>query len=105
MESFKGGRCLVANEVIDTVTALAASRVEGVMEVRGFNSKEGKLRRNYKQKILTKSEGGHIVAGLTLVIDRDYSIIKVCEEVQEAVKAEIESMFGLICDKVDIIVE
>lgn len=105
MESFKGGRCLVANEVIDTVTALAASRVEGVVEVRGFNSKDGKLRRNYQQKLLTKSSKGHIVACLTLVIDRSYSIIKVCEQVQEAVKTEIESMFGLICDKVDIIVE
>lgn len=105
MNSFKGGKCLVANEVIDTVAALAASRVEGVEEVPGFNSKDGKLKRNYKQKLMTKSEDGHIKAVLSLIIDRDYSIVKVGKEVQEAVKKELESMFGLKCDQVDIIVE
>lgn len=104
MDNFTGGTCLVANEVIDKMIAYAATQVEGVAEVVGYDSNSGKLRHHYEKTLASEEENGHIWIALMIVVDRDYSVIDVVKEVQKSVKEEVESMLGLCCESIDVAV-
>lgn len=104
MKEFVGGSCFVANEVIDSVIAQAASRMEGVEQVKGFDARNGKLRSHYKNYICTKTQEGHLTTMITLSVDREAKVQEVVHAAQLAVKNEVESMFGLVCDRVDVAV-
>ncbi|WP_019133351.1 Asp23/Gls24 family envelope stress response protein [Kallipyga massiliensis] len=104
MKEFVGGSCYVANEVIDTVIAQAAAKVEGVSQVRGYDAKNGRLKSHYDKLIQTESKDGHLITALTLSVSRDAVIKDVVYQAQVAIKEEVESMFGLVCDRVDVVV-
>lgn len=104
MKEFVGGSCFVANEVIDTVIAQAAAKVEGVSQVRGYDAKNGRLRAHYDKQIQTETQNGHLTTALILSVSRDAVIKDVVYQAQLAIKEEVESMFGLYCDRVDVVV-
>lgn len=104
MKEFVGGSCYVANDVIDAVIAKAASEVEGVSQVKGFDAKNSRLRAHHEKQIHTESQDGHLRTILTLSVDRGAVVKDVVRQVQVAIKDEVESMFGLACDRVDVVV-
>lgn len=104
MDYFKGGSCLVANEVIDKIIAYAATQVEGVAEVPGYDQDSGKLRYRHEKYLASEEENGHLWIALMIVVDRDYSVMEVVKNVQKSIKEEVESMLGLVCEKIDVAV-
>ncbi len=104
MKQFEGGRCLVANQVIDQMVAMSAADVDGVLAVRGYDAETGALRRGYERSILAEMEEDGLSVRLVLDVLPDASIVETVERVQKAVKREIEAMLGLPCKRVDVVV-
>lgn len=102
MKQFEGGRCLVANRVIDQMIAIRAAEVDGVLEVRGFDASTGALRHGYDKSIITETENGALSTELSIMVDKNSIIIDVVKEVQEAVRLEVEAILGLHCKRVDV---
>ncbi len=105
MAEFVGGKCLVSDEVINTVIAMAAARVEGITYVRGLDARTSALRRHYYKSIHTAIEGRTLITDLTVGVDRESVILEVVAKVQEQVKEDVETMLGLHCERVDVTVE
>lgn len=95
---------MVANDVIDKIIANAAIQVEGVSEVPGFDQDTGRLHHHHEKYLASEEENGHIWIAIMIVVDRDYSLVEVIREVQESIIKEVESMLGLVCEKVDVVV-
>lgn len=104
MKTFDGGRCLVANDVIDQMIARAAYEVTGVTEVKGYDQEKGTLRLGYDRFIVTETDQGSLDTRITVKIALEESIVDVVREIQESVKQEIEMMLGLYCRRVDVTV-
>lgn len=104
MTKFEGGRCFVAARVIDQIVATAASQVEGVAELRGYDAESHSLRHNYDKSIVTDTDGKNLVASLVIAVVPGYAIINVVKAVQEAVRQEVNVMLGLDVPIVDVAV-
>lgn len=102
MNQFKYGSVQVNNDVIDMIIAEAAARVEGVSEVKGYDAQAKKLRHGRKKAIETTVDTGKLTTSIKLSVASGYSIVKVAEAVQVAVRDEIRSMLGLEVDKIDV---
>lgn len=104
MREFEGGNVYVANDVIDMIIATAASRVDFVFEVKGYDMKSQKLRYGHNKYIETEVENDQLTTSLIVQIEDGANIKDVCTNIQEAVKESVESMLGLKCNKVDLLV-
>jgi uncharacterized alkaline shock family protein YloU len=101
------GRIEIAPEVLQTISGLAATQVEGVIGLGGgvvsdLNQFFG--RKNPRQGI--KVEVGEETAiEVSLIVKYGYHIPDVGREVQEKVKSAVESMTGIPVDKVVVRIE
>lgn len=95
------GKIQIADEVIQIIAGLAASEVNGVVDMSG--SFAGGLtesllgRKNLSKGVRVTFEDGEksCSIGLSLVLDFGISIPDTCHEVQEHVKQAVEGMTGL----------
>lgn len=101
----KVGDVQIADEVVATIAALAATEVEGVasMSTNITNELVSKL----GMKSLSKGVKIEVIedtvsVDLALTLDYGYSIPKTSSQVQEKVKAAIENMTGLTVLEVNI---
>lgn len=99
---FNGGTVQVANDVIDVIIASTALKVDGVVSVKGYDGK--KLKRSHDKSIVTKVEGKDLTTAITIKVDQNRPIVAVVQEVQANIKKQIESMLGLSCTAVDVLV-
>lgn len=104
MTGFQGGTVQVANRVIDMIIAETAGKVDGVLEVKGYDMSAHKLRRSAPKYIETVVEDNELSTSLALRVKKGESLIRVVEEVQLNVKRQVEAMLGLRCGRVDIVV-
>ncbi len=96
----------IADEVVAIIAGLAATEVEGVSSLAGNLTNEviskagaGKLSKGVR---VVTTEEDEMVVRLTLNISFGYEIPKICEQVQDKVKATVETMTGLEVSAVDI---
>jgi len=95
------GKIQIADEVIQIIAGLAASEVDGVVDMTG--SFAGGLtesllgRKNLSKGVRVTFEEGEksCSVGLSLVLDFGVNIPDTCQEVQEHVKRAVEGMTGL----------
>lgn len=92
------GKVEIAPEVIEVISGLAASEVDGVAYMRG--GFVGGLTERFGRKNLSKGikvELGeeHIVVDVSIAVEFGVRIPEVAEAVQENVKNTIENMTGL----------
>lgn len=99
---FKGGSVQVSNDVIDVIIASTALKVEGVEAVKGYDGK--KLKRSHDKNIVTSVAGKVLRTSITIRVDKERPIVSVVQEVQANIKKQIESMLGLQCEAVDVLV-
>ena len=88
----------IADEVVATIAAIAATEVAGVDSVAGNMTNEmlGKLgMKNLSRGVKVSVEEGHVSVDLTLVMKYGYSIPQVSAKVQDKVKETIDNMTGL----------
>ncbi|MBQ4149358.1 MAG: Asp23/Gls24 family envelope stress response protein [Clostridium sp.] len=92
------GEVKIADEVVATIAAIAATEVAGVDSVAGNMTNEmlGKLgMKNLSRGVKVSVEEGHVSVDLTLVMKYGYSIPQVSAKVQDKVKETIDNMTGL----------
>ena len=92
------GEVKIADEVVATIAALAATEVPGVAFLSGNPSNEmlGKLgMKNLNRGVRVSVEEGHVSVDLTLIMKYGYSIPQVSVKVQDKVKETIDNMTGL----------
>lgn len=102
-ESF--GQVQIADEVVAIIAGLAATEVEGVASMAGNITNElvGKLgMKNLSKGIKVTVEDGVVQVDVALNVAYGYSVPKICQKVQEKVKASIENMTGLEVSSVNI---
>ncbi len=103
-----GGHIVFADEVIATIAALAVSDVDGVSAmsggvVEGITEMLGKKNITKGVKVEVGKEEAAI--DISVSIKYGYKIKEVCEKIQEAVKAAIETMTGLKVVEINIFVQ
>ena len=92
------GEVKIADEVVATIAAIAATEVAGVDSVAGNMTNEmlGKLgMKNLSRGVKVSVEEGHVSVDLTLEMKYGYSIPQVTAKVQDKVKETIDNMTGL----------
>ena len=92
------GEVKIADEVVATIAAIAATEVAGGDSVAGNMTNEmlGKLgMKNLSRGVKVSVEEGHVSVDLTLVMKYGYSIPQVSAKVQDKVKETIDNMTGL----------
>ena len=102
------GEVKIADEVVATIAAIAATEVAGVDSVAGNMTNEmlGKLgMKNLSRGVKVSVEEGHVSVDLTLVMKYGYSIPQVTAKVQDKVKETIDNMTGLSVLDVNIKIE
>ncbi len=95
----------IADDVIASVAALAATEIEGVAGMAGNITNEfvGKFGvKNLSKGVKVNLYDGSMDVSLSLIIKYGSSIPEVSEKVQERVKTMIESMTGLLVENVSV---
>ena len=101
----KVGEVQIADEVIATIAALAATEVEGVASMSGNITKElvNKLgKKNLSRGVKIEVDTENVEVDLALQVEYGYSIPSVSQLVQEKGKSAIETMTGLTVSMVNI---
>ena len=101
----KVGEVQIADGVIATIAALAATEVEGVASMSGNITKElvNKLgKKNLSRGVKIEVDTENVEVDLALQVEYGYSIPSVSQLVQEKVKSAIETMTGLTVSMVNI---
>jgi uncharacterized alkaline shock family protein YloU len=101
----KVGDVQIADEVVATIAALAATEVEGVASMSSNITNElvSKLgMKNLSKGVKIEVIEDTVSVDLSLTLDYGYSIPKTSGLVQEKVKAAIENMTGLTVLEVNI---
>lgn len=95
----------IADEVVSTVSGLAAIEVEGVAAMSGgwgleIAEKLGK--KSFGKGIKVEVNEDQTKIDIFISVKYGYSIPKVAEGVQQAVKSAVETMTGLIVSSVNV---
>ena len=95
----------IADDVIASIAALAATEIEGVAGMAGNITNEfvGKFGvKNLSKGVKVNLYDGSMDVALPLIVRYGSSIPEVSAKVQERVKAMIENMTGLIVENVSV---
>lgn len=102
------GKIQIADEVIQIIAGLAASEVEGVVDMTGSfaggltESLLGRKNLSKGVRVEFEDEEKSCSIGLSVVLDFGISIPRTCMQVQEHVKSAVEGMTGLNVTTVNI---
>lgn len=105
IDSLKNGNVNISNDVIGTISSIAAAEIKGIKELSGSFSDEivekfGKKKTNKGIQIEVADE--IVKCTLNVVVDYGTKIQEVAKSVQENVKLAIESMTGLKVETVNV---
>ena len=104
-EKLNGGNIRIADEVVATIASMAASGIAGVSGMRGgvVGDIAEKLTKKQSTKGIKVEINDNIaVIDVFFVVEYGYLIHEVCKNIQEAVKATVETMTGLEVTAVNV---
>lgn len=99
------GKVEIAPEVIEVITGIAASEVEGISSMRGsFASDvvERFGRKSHSKGVKVELTNHEIIIDLYVVIDFGISIPKVAEELQTNIRQTLKNMLALEVSEVNV---
>ena len=104
-EVTKVGEVQIADDVVGSIAALAATEIEGVASLQGGFTKEIAGRfgvKNPGKGVKVEIVGSSVFVDMNLQLYYGYSIPKVSELVQEKAVSAIENMTGFKVEEVNI---
>ena len=104
-ESNTNGTVQIADDVVATIAGLAATEIDGVYAMSGNITNEivGKLGvKNLSKGVKVVVEEGEVFAELSITVEYGTDVVEVAKQVQNKVKAAIESMTGLTVSGVNV---
>lgn len=87
------GGVYIADDVVASISVIAAQEVEGVDSMAGGI---------YKKSVRVEMTEENVSIDLAINIKYNFSIPETCAQVQEKVKASVESMTGLSVTEVNV---
>ena len=99
------GEVMIADDVVAVIAGLAAMEVEGVASMAGNATREliNKLGvKHFSKGVKVDVLEGIVTVRLTLNLKYGYSVVEICKQVQEKVKASIENMTGFTVADVNV---
>ncbi len=99
------GSIKISDDVIATITSVAASEIDGVCGLMGSIAGEIAVKfgkKNINKGVKVTSDDKEVVIDVNLIVKYGIKIPEIAWEVQENVKKAVESMSGLIVTKVNI---
>lgn len=99
------GEVQIADEVVATIAALAATEVEGVAAMSGNATRELVSMlgmKGYSKGVKIDVSTDSVAVDLSLTLNYGYSIPETSRQVQEKVKSAIENMTGLSVSEVNV---
>ena len=107
-KELESGKIIISEDVICTIAGIAATEVEGVESmagsiVGGIVEMIGK--KNTGKGVKVEIEENIATVEIHFVAKYGVKLTEVCWEIQEKVKKAIESMCGMIVEKVNVFVE
>ena len=98
------GEIKIANDVVATIAALAATETKGVAYLSGSLTHDVIASKNLSKGVMVTVEGKNVSVQISLIIEYGCSVPVVTAKVQERVKSAIENMTGLEVTEVKITV-
>ncbi len=100
----KKGALRVSENVIVTIVKNAASEIDGVHRIatKGFSIKSLLQSSSDPSDIKVSMPDGVCQIAMSIVAKSGYNVVNVCEQVQEKVKAAVQSMTGVTVSRVDV---
>jgi len=105
IQSEAGGRVLVSDEILATIACKAALEAEGVAGIGGFfsSTSTNKAIRKYLAKGVNVAVSGQKVRlALAVSVKMGAKVHEISKDIQQRVKAAIETMTGLDVTEVNI---
>ncbi|MDR5658749.1 Asp23/Gls24 family envelope stress response protein [Serpentinicella sp. ANB-PHB4] len=105
----EGGKIKISHDIVLTIARHIAAEAKGIVSISGglpggigevFSKNTTK-----KKGVKVQKEASQIVVNLSLVIKYGFKIPEIVEDVQEKVKASIESMTEIQVSKVNVYVQ
>lgn len=102
----KKGALKVSENVIVTIAKNAASEIDGVYKIstKGLSIKSLLQSSSDPSDIKVAMSDGVCLISMSIVARSGYNIVSVCEQIQEKVKAAVQSMTGVTVSRVDVTV-
>ena len=104
-EYTKIGEVKIADEVVGSIAALAATEIEGVVALQGGFTKEIANRfgvKNPGKGVRADIAGSSVFLDICIQLLYGYSIPKVCAAVQERAAQAVENMTGFKVEEVNV---
>lgn len=106
LENHSGiGEVQIANEVVSTIAGISAAEVEGVDSMAGGFTNElvGRFGvKNLSKGVKVEVQDDTAIVDIAINMKYGYNIPKACKQVQEKVAQAINSMTGLVVEKVNV---
>ena len=99
------GNIKIADDVISSIAALAATDVEGVHGMAGYTTNELVARLGGKpvaKGVKAIVDGDDVRFSLAIIAEYGYSIPDVCRKVQDKVRTTVDNMTGLSTSEVNV---
>jgi len=96
------GKIEIAPEVIEVITGLAVSEVDGVSTVRGSFAERFGKKSTHSKGVKVELEDGFVVVDLHVVLQYGKAIPKVAKEIQTNVKQTLKTMVDLDVKEINI---
>ncbi|MCL2286365.1 MAG: Asp23/Gls24 family envelope stress response protein [Firmicutes bacterium] len=105
IKSEGGGKVLISDEILAVIAGKAAVEVEGVTGIGGYlagvtNNKA--IRKHMPKGVVVAVSGQNVKLALAITVKMGTKVHEISKEVQERVKAAIETMTGLNVLEVNI---
>ena len=97
------GDISIDNAVVETIAAIAAQEVEGIVSMSGkFSLGEMLGRKDVDRGVKVQIEGNKAVISVEVKIEYGRNMYDASHELQRKVKDNVEQMTGLVVDKVNV---
>jgi uncharacterized alkaline shock family protein YloU len=102
IKSESGGKVLISDEILAVIAGKAAAEVEGVTGIGVYAANNKALRKSMQKGVSVAVSGQNVKLAVAITVKMGTKLHEVSREVQERVKAVVETMTGLNVMEVNV---
>ena len=102
IRSESGGKVLISDDILATIAGKAAAEVEGVTGIGVYAANNKALKKNMQKGVSVAVSGQNVKLAIAIIVKMGTKLHEISREVQERVKAAVETMTGLNVVEVNV---
>ena len=102
IKSESGGKVLISDDILAVIAGKAATEVEGVTAIGVYTPGNKMLRKNMQKGVSVVVSGQNVKLAMAITVKMGTKLHEISREVQERVKAAVETMTGLNVVEVNV---